>query len=106
TIAETQIITNAFGGSTTDIVLTTSFTFTLAHDVAQADIEFNAQTYLQAWTALNSISGTSAGADFKWEFVLTDSAPGGGNLIDWLPNGNTTTGTQTGLTVTAEGCNL
>src|SRR5205823_5118842 len=101
--AETSILGNAFGGSTTDIIGTTTFTFVLAHDVAQADIEFNATDYLQAWTAAGTGSGTSAGADIKWEFVLAGPS---GVLIDWLPNGSTTTGTQTGLTVTAEGCNL
>jgi len=104
TIAETSILGNAFGGSTTDIIGTTTFTFTLAHAIAQADIEFNATDYLQAWTAAGTGSGTSAGADIKWEFTLT--GPGGAVLIDWLPDGNIATGTQTGLTVTSEGCDL
>ena len=77
----------------------------LAHNVANADIEFNAQTFLQAWTALGTTSGTSATAAFHGEFTLTDSATGA-VLIDWVPNGNTTTGTQTGLTVLSEPCTL
>jgi len=104
TIAETSILGNAFGGSTTDIIETSTFQFVLAHDIGAADIHFNADAYLQAWTAAGTGPGTSAGADIKWEITLT--GPGGVVLIDWLPNGSTTTGTQTGLTVTSEGCNL
>lgn len=104
TIAETSIIGNAFGGSTSDIILTSTFEFTLQHNVANADIEFNAATWLQAWTAAGTTSGTSAGAGFHGEFILRDSD--GTILIDWVPNGSTTTGTQSGLTVTSEPCTL
>ena len=77
----------------------------LAHDVGQTDIEFNARTYLQAWTAAGTGPGTSAGADFKVEFKIVDGV-GGATLLDWIPNGNIGTGTQTGLIVSAEACNL
>jgi hypothetical protein len=105
TIAETSINTNASGGSSSDILLTSSFQFVLAHDIAGADIHFDATTFLRAWTAALSLPGTTAGAGFKWELTLVDGI-GGATLIDWIPNGNIATGTQTGLTVTSEGCNL
>ena len=104
-ISETSILGNAFGGSTGDDILTTTFQFVLAHDVGQTDIEFNARTYLQAWTAAGTGPGTSAGADFKVEFKIVDGV-GGATLLDWIPNGNIGTGTQTGLIVSAEACNL
>jgi hypothetical protein len=105
-IAETSIgNVNADGNSASDLLLTTTFQFVLAHDVAQADIEFDATTFLQAWTAAGSLPGSSAGAGFKWELTLVDGVTGA-TLIDWIPDGNILTGTQTGLTVTQEGCTL
>lgn len=105
-IAETSIgHTNANGGSTSDLTLTTTFQFVLAHDIGQADIEFDASTFLQAWTALGSLPGSSAGAGFKWEVALVDGVTNT-TLLDWIPNGNIATGTQTGLTVTSEDCTL
>ena len=105
TIAETSIVGNAFGGSSSDILLTSTFQFVLAHEINNVDVHFNATTFLLAWTAAGSAPGTSAGANFSWELKLVDGI-GGTTLIDWLPNGNIATGTQTGLNVTAEGCNL
>lgn len=93
------------GNSLSNILLTSGFTFTLEHDVNQAGFMFDATTFLQAWTAAGSISGTSAGAGFKWELTLVDQSTGT-TLIDWVPNGDPTSGTQIGLNVTAEGCNL
>ena len=105
-IAETSIgHTNASGGSSSDLLLTTTFEFELAHPVAQADIEFDANTFLLAWTALGSLPGSSAGAGFKWEITLVDGTTGA-TLVDWIPNGNIATGTQTGLTVSSEDCTL
>src|SRR6266511_683964 len=100
TIAETSINTNASGGSSSDILLTSSFQFVLAHDVAEADIHFDATTFLRAWTAALSLPGTTAGAGFKWELTLVDGI-GGATLIDWIPNGNIATGTQSGLRLRA-----
>jgi len=106
TISETSILNaNAAGGSDAEIIFTTTFQFVLAHDVAQADIEFNADTELLAWTGPGTLPGTSAGAGFKWEVTLVDGVTGA-TLIDWVPDGNILTGTQTGLTVVAEGCTL
>ena len=105
TVAETSILGTANGGSTGDIIGTATFTFMLAHPAADAGVAFDASTFLQAWTAPGTTSGTSAGAGFKWEFTLVDGM-GGATLIDWIPNGNIATGTQTGLTVLSEGCNL
>jgi hypothetical protein len=103
TVGETSIFGADSGSAGSNILLNTTFTFTTTHNINGADIEFNASTFLLAWTAANSAPGTSAGADFKWELTL--SGPDG-TLIDWIPDGNTATGTQTGLNVTAEGCNL
>lgn len=106
TISETSILNaNAAGGSDAEIIFTATFSFVLAHDVGQADIEFNADTELLAWTGLGTLPGTSAGAGFKWELTLVDGVTGA-TLIDWVPDGSTTTGLQTGLTVTAEDCTL
>jgi len=105
TVSQTNILGNAFGGATGDILLTSTFQFVLQHNVNNADIHFNANTFLQAWTAAGSAPGTSAGAGFTWELKLVDQT-GGVTLIDWLPDGSTTTGVQTGLNVQLEGCNL
>jgi hypothetical protein len=104
-IAITSLNSDATGGSSSDILLTSGFTFVTTHDIAQAGFTFDATTFLQAWTAPGTTSPTGAGAGFKWELTLVDAATGA-TLIDWIPNGSTTTGTQDGLTVTAEGCNL
>jgi hypothetical protein len=96
---------NGNGNSLSNILLTSGFTFQLDHPVDAAGFTFDATTFLQAWTAANSVSGTSAGAGFKWELTLVDQQTGA-TLIDWVPNGDTSTGTQIGLNVTSEGCNL
>jgi len=93
------------GNSLSNILLTSGFTFETTHDISGAGFTFDATTFLQAWTAAGTISGTSAGAGFKWELTLVDAA-NGATLIDWVPNGDIASGTQMGLTVTAEGCNL
>ena len=104
TVGETSIVGNASGAAGSDIILTTTFNFVLTHNVNNAGITFNAEAFLLAWTAAGSAPGTQAGSDFKWELTLAPA--GGANIIDWVPDGSTTTGTQTGLNVTAEGCNL
>lgn len=103
TIGETSLIGSATGSSTSDIILNASFTFVLAKAAASVGFGFDAATLLRTWTALNSVSPTSAGADFKWEISLKD---GNTTLMDWIPDGSTVSGTQTGLNVTAEACNL
>jgi len=105
TVAETSIIGNANGNSTGNILDTTSFTFVLAHGISDAGVTFNATTFLQAWTAAGSLPGTLAGASINWELKIVDgitNAP----LIDWIPDGTTTGGTQLGLTSLSEGCTL
>jgi hypothetical protein len=104
-IAVTSLSTDATGGSSSDILLTSGFTFVATHDIAQAGFSFDATTFLQAWTAAGTTDPTGAGAGFKWELTLVDAVTGD-TLIDWIPNGNTGSGTQEGLTVSAEGCNL
>ena len=86
-------------------MLDSTFQFVLAHNVNNADIEFNASTFLQAWTAAGTTSGTSAAASFHGEFILRDGVTGA-ILIDWVPNGSTANGTQTGLNVLTEPCTL
>jgi hypothetical protein len=103
-VAQTWINSAASGNSTGQIQDVTTFTFTLAHAISDAGVQMDASTYLQAWTSPGSVSGTSAGANFAWEIRITDNL--GNILIDWLPDGNTTTGTQTNLAVLAEGCTL
>ena len=106
TIGETSLnAVNDSGGSRSDILLTTSFSFVLEHDIGDANIEFDATTFLRAWTAAGSLPGTTAGSAFRWSIVLSDGI-GGATLLEWVPDGNIGTGTQTGLNVTQEGCNL
>jgi len=105
TIAVTSLNTDGTGGSASDILLTSGFTFVATHDINQAGFTFDATTFLQAWTAPGTTSPTSAGAGFKWELTLVDAVTGD-TLIDWIPNGDTASGRQDGLNVTAEGCNL
>lgn len=105
-VAQTSLLNfNGNGNSASDILLTSSFQFMLEHPVDAAGFTFDASTYLQAWTAAGSAPGTQAGAGFKWELTLVDGVTGQ-TLIDWIPNGDISGGTQTGLNVTAEGCNL
>lgn len=105
TIAETSIHGNASGGSNSDILLTSSLQFVLAHNIGGAGISFDATAFLRAWTAAGTTTGTLAGAGYKWELKLVDGVTGA-TLIDWQPDGNTATGVQTGLNVTSEACNL
>jgi hypothetical protein len=98
---------NAFGqngGATADILGTTTLSFVLNHGVGALGLDFDVDELMRAWTGAGSVLGTSAGANFTFEFKLT--GPGGVTLIDWVPDGSTTTGTQTGLTVTQEACNM
>jgi len=104
-VAETSVNGTGLGNSQGGIQASTSFTFVLAETIGDAGMTFNASTFLQAWTAAGSLPPTLASAKFDWEIKIVDGV-GGATLIDWIPNGNTTTGTQTGLTVLAEGCNL
>ncbi len=105
TISETSLnnVTGS-GASNNSILLTSGFTFVLAHGIGSVGLDFDATTFLRAWTASGSLPGTSAGAGFKWEITLTDQA--GNKLLDWIPDGDILSGTQIGLTVTDEDCNL
>jgi hypothetical protein len=105
TVGETSILGSAAGGAGSDIILTTTFNFVLTHNVNNAGITFNAAAFLLAWTAAGSAVGTQASADDKWELTLSQQGSTT-NLIDWVPDGSTSTGTQTGLNVTAEACSL
>jgi hypothetical protein len=105
TVAETSIAGSATGNSTGNIIDTTSFTFVLAHPIGDAGVQFDASTFLQAWTAPGSLPGSLAGASFNWELRIVDGLTNA-TLIDWVPNGNIATGTQTGLNVLSEGCSL
>jgi hypothetical protein len=100
-IAETSLLLNSFGNSSSDGLLTTTFTFQVTHDIGTAGLQFDASTFLLAWT--QGAFGTSAGSGFSWEVKLQQ---GNTTLLDWIPNGSTTTGTQQGLNVTSEGCTL
>jgi hypothetical protein len=105
TIAETLLNNVAgTGGSSTNIVLTSGFTFVATHDMGSVDIDFDARAFLRAWTASGSLPGTSAGAGFKWEVQLQDQA--GNVLLDWVPDGTIGSGTEIGVNVLAEDCRL
>jgi len=95
---------NQIGAATSDILGTTTLSFVLARPIGSLGIDFDVDELMRAWTGTGSTLGTSAGANFTFEFKLT--GPGGVTLIDWLPDGSILTGTQTGLTVTAEPCNM
>jgi len=103
TIAETSIAGAGTGGATGDILLTSTFTFVLAKPIGSVGIQFDGDSFLRQWTSPGSASPTAAGGDIKWEISLN---LGSTTLIDWEPDGSTTTGTQTGLTVSAEACDL
>ena len=100
TVAESTFDTNGFGGSASDILLTSSFQFQLAQPINDIGIAFDALAFLQAWTAAGTTPPSSAGSDIKWEFILRDAA--GNILIDWLPGG----GTTTGLNILSSPCDL
>jgi hypothetical protein len=102
-IAETQLGSNSNGGSTTAGLLSSTFQFQVARDIGQAGIQFDASTFLQAWTSANTALGTIAGSGFSWTIKLSDGAT---TLLEWTPNGIVGNGTETGLNVTSEGCNL
>ena len=103
TIGETVLMGDAIGSSGSNTQLLSTLQFTLAQDVGSIGISFDAVTQLLAWTSLGSAFGTSAGADFKWEITLKEGTT---TLIDWIPDGNVLTGTQTGLNVVKEDCTL
>jgi len=105
TVAETSINGTALGNSQGGIQAQTGFTFTLAHAVNDAGLQFNASTFIQAWTQALSGPPTSASASFSWELRVVDGITGS-TLVDWIPDGNILTGTQLGLNVQSEGCAL
>lgn len=104
-IAETSLTSNSTGNSATTGILTSTFEFQLAHAIGSAGISFDASTFLQAWTSAGTAPGTLAGSGFSWTIKLTDGLTGA-TLLEWTPNGTIGSGTETGLAVTAEGCNL
>ncbi len=103
TVAETEITSTANGNSLGSIEDTTTFTFVLAHAIGDLGVTFDASTFLQAWTSPGSLPGTSAGASLTWFIKISDA---NGTLIEWAPNGVVGTGTETGIKVLTEGCNL
>jgi PEP-CTERM motif len=104
-IAETSLTSNATGNAATTGILTSTFEFQLAHAIGAAGITFDASTFLQAWSSANTAPGTLAGSGFSWTIKLTDGLTNQ-TLLEWTPNGVVGSGTETGLLVTSEGCNL
>lgn len=104
TLSETAITGTGVGGSSSDILLTSTFQFQLLKPVGSVGLEFDVDTLLRTWTSPSSVAPTLAGASFGWKLSLEDAA--GNVLIDWRPNGNVGTGTQIGLNVIQEDCDL
>jgi hypothetical protein len=102
-IAETSLLSNINGNSGTTGILTTTFQFVLAHPIGSAGLQFDASTFLQAWSSANTVPGTSAGSGISWSIKLTDGLTGA-TLLSWTPGGGGTD--STGLNVTADDCNL
>jgi hypothetical protein len=88
-----------FGTAGSTIQLVSAFEFELAQDIADLNIEFDADTFLQAWTGPDTVTPSQAGASISWELVL--SGPDG-VLIRWRPG----TGVQIGLQDVTEECSL
>lgn len=103
TFAETSLNAVAVGGSTSNILLTASLSFVLAHAANTAQVAFDAQQLLQAWTSAGSLPGTLAGASTNWTINLTDST--GADIFHWDPNG-AVDGSVTNGTELADGCDL
>jgi hypothetical protein len=104
-IAETSLTSNSNGNSGTTGILTTTFTFELAHAIGAAGLQFDASTFLQAYTSADTAPGSSAGSGISWTVKLVDQA-NNATLLEWTPNGVVGGGTETGLNVTSEDCNL
>ena len=102
-IAETMLGTNGLGGATTTGLLTSTFQFTVNQDIGAAGIEFDASTFLQAYTSAGTLPPTLAGSGISWTIKLTE---GNTTLMEWTPDGVVGSGTETGLNVTSEDCNL
>lgn len=102
TVAEASI-SDPFilGTGGADITLTSAFTFTANQPVGSINIEFDADTFLQAWTAAGTGPGTSAAAENSWTLTLT-AAGSTTPLIFWQPGG----APEVGLLVTSEPCDL
>ena len=99
TVAETTLNTSpSVGGSTSDMNLTSSFTFVLAQPVGSLGISFDALAFLQAWTIAGSTPPTAASSEIGWTFTLSQ---GNTELIEWTPGD-----TSTGLNVVSEPCTL
>jgi len=98
TVAETTLNTTATGGSTSDMNLTSSFTFVLAQPVGSLGIAFDALAFLQAWTEPGSVPPTTASSEIGWTFTLSQ---GNTELIEWTPGD-----VSSGLTVVSEPCSL
>ena len=102
-IAETMLGTNGIGGATTTGLLTSTFQFQVAQDIGAAGIEFDASTFLQAFTSAGTLPPTLAGSGISWTIKLQE---GGTTLMEWTPDGVVGSGTENGLSVTSEDCNL
>lgn len=102
TVAEASIsdpfVLGTAGGA---ITLTSAFIFTANQPIGAINIEFDADTFLQAWTAAGTGPGTAAGAENSWTLTLTASGSTT-PLIFWQPGG----APAVGLTVTSEPCDL
>ena len=103
TIAETSLPANGNGSAGSQINLTSTLQFVLGTSIANAAISFSADDFLNAWTSVGSLPGTSAGANTAWSITLSGPL---GTLISWTPDGNTGGGNHIGLTEVTDPCNL
>jgi len=94
-----SIVGGGAGNSTSQNGLSSTFIFTLASATA-VTINFNAQEYLDAWTAAGQIFPTNALSSTTVCFTVT---PVGGTtpIINWCPDGSSTPGTGADLGITA-----
>lgn len=103
TFAETSLNAAAVGGSTSNILLSASLSFVLAQAANNAQIVFDAEQLLQAWTSAGSKPGTLAGASTNWSINLTDAA--GNDIFHWDPDGTVDTSITNGTEV-FDSCDL
>lgn len=102
TIAETSLPANGNGSAGSQINLTSTLNFVLGTSISNAAISFTGADFLNAWTSVGSLPGTSAGANTAWSINLSGPS---GTLISWTPDG-TTGGNHIGLTELTDPCNL
>jgi hypothetical protein len=103
-IAETSLNSTSVGSSNVNMQLGSSFQFTTGTVSTAIGLDFSGTEFIRAWTSAGSTVPTQASANLHWAITLRDAT--GSELIVWEPDGSTTTGLQTGLTVTAEACDL